>query len=145
MIKLARGPVWVVLVLVAAFGLFTAACTSGATTERASDETEEHGDQQHGEEGEEGEGEGSLQEIAARGDRQLPILVVREKIGESGEAERFGGPAAEAYEDRALPRSDITFKQVKRAMHAAQAIPATQGTAGALAPLATSWQELGPI
>src|SRR5688500_9064801 len=65
------------------------------------------------------EGEGkelSLQALARRGPRQLPIMVVREKIGESGEAERLGGPAAEAYENRALPRANIKFKQVKRAI-----------------------------
>ena len=75
------------------------------------------------------EEEASLREIALRGDRQLPILVVREKIGESGEAERFGGPAAEAYENRAIPRATIRFKQVKKAIAAAEAIP-SGGAAG---------------
>ena len=70
-------------------------------------------------------------------------MVVREKIGESGEAERSGGPAAEAYEDRALPRANIKYRQVKRAIAASIAIP--PGTRASLAPLATSWQELGPI
>ena len=72
----------------------------------------------------EGEGEElSLQALARRGPRQLPIMVVREKIGESGEAERFGGPAAEAYENRALPRANIKFKQVKRAIVASEVDP----------------------
>src|SRR5262245_56658885 len=140
MVKLARGPVWAVLVLIAAFGLLAAACTSGDTTERASGRAEEHGEADHGE-----EEEASLQELASRGDRQLPIMVVREKIGESGEAERLGGPASEAYVDRALPKKNITFKQVTRAMNAAAAIPSAQRASAALAPLATSWQELGPV
>ena len=133
MVKPTRGSLWAVLVLLSVFALLAAACTSGSVSDRASE-----GDAEH-------EGQPSLADIAARGDRQLPIMVVREKIGESGEAERFGGPAAEAYEDRALPRKNITFSQVKRAMKAADAIPSPQGAAGALAPLATSWQELGPI
>ena len=92
----------------------------------------------------EGEGEElSLQALARRGPRQLPIMVVREKIGESGEAERFGGPAAEAYENRALPRSNIRFKQVKRAIVASVSIPS--GRTGLSAPLAAGWQELGPV
>ena len=91
----------------------------------------------------EGEEEASLREIALRGDRQLPILVVREKIGESGEAERFGGPAAEAYENRAIPRATIRFKQVKKAIAAAAAIPSARS--GLSAPLVAGWQELGPV
>ena len=126
MSKFARGPSWVVLVVLAAFSLLAAACTSGSPSEGA----------------EEGEEE-SLQAIAERGDRQLPILVVREKIGESGEAERFGGPASEAYEDRALPHANIRFPQVRTAMAAAAAIPSA--TTATLAPLANDWEELGPI
>ena len=67
------------------------------------------GEQEH-----EGEGELELRDLAERGDYRIPIMVVREKIGESGEAERFGGPAAEAYENRAIPRATIAFKQVAR-------------------------------
>ena len=85
----------------------------------------------------------SLRELARRGPRQLPIMVVREKIGESGEAERFGGPAAEAYENRALPRATIKFKQVKRAFVASESIPS--GRVGLSAPLPAGWEELGPV
>ena len=92
----------------------------------------------------EGEGEElSLQALARLGPRHLPIMVVREKIGESGEAERFGGPAAEAYENRALPRANIKFKQVKRAIVASESI--ASGRTGLSAPLAAGWQELGPV
>jgi hypothetical protein len=92
----------------------------------------------------EGEGEElSLRALARSSSRQLPIMVVREKIGESGEAERFGGPAAEAYENRALPRANIKFKQVKRAIVASGSIPS--GRIGLSGPLAAGWQELGPV
>ncbi len=136
MSKRVRGAFWPALVLIAAFSLLVAACTSGGVRERASEKSD--GEEHEGEEYEE-----SFADIAARGDRQLPILVVREKIGESGEAERFGGPAAEAYEDRAIPRSTIAFRQVKKAIAASEAIPS--GTKGALAPLANDWEELGPV
>ena len=136
MSKHLRGPLRAAIVVFAAFSLLVA-CTSGGARESA----RERAGEREGEE--EGEREESLQEIAERGDRQLPIMVVREKIGESGEAERSGGPAAEAYEDRALPRANIKYRQVKRAIAASIAIP--PGTRASLAPLATSWQELGPI
>ena len=132
MSKRVRGPFWAAIVLLATFSLIAAACTSGAVRERGGEG-----------EGADGEHEESFADIAAPGDRQLPILVVREKIGASGEAERFGGPAAEAYEDRALPHATIAFRQVRRAMRAASAIPSA--TTGSLAPLANGWEELGPI
>ena len=143
MSKCLRGPFWPALILIAAFSLLVAACTSGGVRERASEHPGERPSESAGEEHEGEEGEESFADIAARGDRQLPILVVREKIGESGEAERFGGPAAEAYEDRALPHANIAFRQVRTASAAAAAIPSR--AAGVLAPPLGPWQELGPI
>ena len=119
------------IVVVATLSLLAAACTPSAFQNRAA-ESEREGEEE------------SLQVIASRGPRQLPILVVREKIGESGEAERFGGPAAAAYEDRAIPRANIRFKQVKKAIAAAASIPSAR-SGGLSAPLTAGWQELGPV
>src|SRR5262245_53074435 len=137
MSSLLRHRLFAAFVLAVTFAMLAAACTSGRVEDRA--EQREHEGEHEGEE----EGEIELGELADRSNRQLPIMVVREKIGESGEAERFGGPAAEAYEDRAIPRATIAFGQVKKAIAAAASIPSTR--TGASAPLAAGWQELGPI
>ena len=129
-----RTRIWSGIVVVATLSLLVAACTPSEVRERAESEREREGEEE----------EASLREIALRGDRQLPILVVREKIGESGEAERFGGPAAEAYENRAIPRATIRFRQVRKAIAAAEAIPSAR-SGGLSAPLAAGWQELGPV
>ena len=126
-----RTRLWSGVVVLATLSLVLGACTPGEVRDRGEGEREREGEEE------------SLREIAERGDRQLPILVVREKIGESGEAERFGGPAAEAYENRAIPRATIRFKQVKKAIAAAAAIPS--GRSGLSAPLVAGWQELGPV
>jgi hypothetical protein len=134
MSSLLRHRLFAAFVLAVTFSMLAAACTSGTVEDRT--EQREH-------EGEGEEGEIELRDLAERGDYRIPIMVVREKIGESGEAERFGGPAAEAYENRAIPRATIAFKQVKKAMTAAASIPSTR--VGLSAPLAASWQEQGPI
>ena len=144
MFKRFGGPFWAAFIVLAVCSLISAACTSGTVRDRAAGDRGEAAGSEHEAGGATGEEyEESLADIAERGDRQLPILVVREKIGESGEAERFGGPAAEAYENRAIPRANITIKQVKRAMAAADAIPSRASTSKAL--LATGWTELGPV
>src|SRR5262245_884173 len=135
MSSLLRHRLFAAFVLAVTFSMLAAACTSGRVEDRAEGE--------HGEEHEGEEGEIELGDLAARGDRQLPIMVVREKIGESGEAERFGGPGAGAYENRASPRATIAFNQVKKAIAAASSIPSTRVAASA--PLVASWQEQGPI
>ena len=125
MSKFARGRLWAGLVVVSCFVLLAAACTSGAPAKRRA--------------------ETPTNETPGRtGPRQVPALLMREKYGESGEAERLGGPAAQSYEDRALPRTYISFHRSQAARKAARSIPSARSM-GALAPNTGTWTEIGPV
>src|SRR5437870_5410270 len=108
MSKFVHARLWTGSVLLSCLVLLAAACTSGApATRRAETPRTDPGEASSETDG----GYESLAEFARNGPRQVPALVIREKLGESGEAERLGGPAAQAYEDRALPRTYISYKR----------------------------------
>lgn len=111
--------------------------------------------------------------VAARSSRQMPRMVVEEKLREAGEAEReregfepgegegareaenesLNGPAQQQYDQRAYPRAYITSTRTEVAQRAyatlPDATPVNSFKAGtknraAKASLAQSWQSLGP-
>jgi hypothetical protein len=83
------------------------------------------------------------------------LAVIREKLEAGGEVAT--GPAQEAYENRALPRTTITYRRARVARNAYRRIVARtvlrkRGTLTKSArararrlTLASAWQELGPI
>jgi hypothetical protein len=145
MSKFVRARLWAAFVLLSCLVLLAAACTSGAPATRRAETPRTDQGEASGEASGKTDGDyESLAEFARNGPRQVPALVIREKFGESGEAERLGGPAAQAYEDRALPRTYISYKRSQGALQAAGSIPSARSN-GSLAPITDAWSELGPV